>query len=105
MLAVLGIGHHHVGGQAMGEGADLARRAAGRGLAGQRERAVAGLGDLTRQQMQVVDHLVGPDAADMLVEAHGPERHHLALRIGIELGELLRKPGSTPVRAETASSV
>ena len=91
VLAVLGIGHDHVGRQPMREGADLARRAAGGRLAGQRERRVAGLGDLSRQQMQIVDELVGPDAAHMLVEAHGPERHHLALRIGIELGELLQE--------------
>ena len=65
--------HHQVGGQAMGEGAHLARRAAGRGLAGQRERAVAGLGNLTGQQMNVVAELIHPGAAGMLVEAHGPQ--------------------------------
>ena len=91
VLAVLRIGDDHVGRQAMRERADLARRAAGGRLAGQREGRVAGLGDFSRQQMQVVDELIGPDAADMLVEAHRPERHHLALRIGIELGELLQE--------------
>ena len=35
----------------MREGADLARRTAGRRLAGERERTVAGLGDFSRQQM------------------------------------------------------
>ena len=91
MRAVLGVGHHHVGRQAMREGADLARGAAGRWLPGQRERAVAGLGDFSGQQMDVVDHLVGPHAADMLVESHGPERHDLALGIGIELCKLLEE--------------
>ncbi len=89
--AVLGIGHHHVGRQAVGEGAHFARGAAGRGLAGERERRVAGLGDLPGQQVQVVDHVIGPDPADMLVEAHGPERHHLAVRIGVEFGQLLEQ--------------
>ncbi len=105
MLAMLGVGHHHVGRQAVGEGADLARGAAGRGLPGQREGAVARLGDFSRQQMQVVDELVGPDAADVLVEAHRPERRHLALGVGVELGQLLQEAGSTPVSAETFSSV
>ena len=91
VLAVLRIGDDHVGGQAMREGADLARGAAGGRLPGQRERRIAGLGDLSRQQMQIVEELVGPYAAHMLVEAHGPERHHLALRIGIEFGELLQE--------------
>ena len=58
------------------------------------------------KQMQVVDQLIRPYAADVLVEAHGPERHHLALRIGVELGELLAaKPGSTPESSDTFSSV
>ena len=65
----------------MGEGADFARGAAGRGLTGQRERAVSRLRDFPGQQMDVVDHLVRPDAAHMLVEAHRPERHHLGLRV------------------------
>lgn len=91
MFTVFRVGHRHVGRQAMGEGAHLARRAAGRGLAGERERAVARLGNLTRQQMDVVDHLVGPDAAHMLVEPHGPQRHDLAVRVGIKLGQRLEE--------------
>ncbi|MNY02151.1 hypothetical protein D3C86_1347120 [compost metagenome] len=93
MFAVLGVGHRHVGRQAVGEGSHLTRRAAGRGLAGQRERAVARLGNLSRQQMNVIDHLVGPDAANMLVEPHGPERHDLAFRVGIKLGQFFQKTG------------
>ena len=63
MFAVLGVGHRHVGRQAVGEGSHLTRRAAGRGLAGERERTITRLGNLTRQKMDVIDHLVGPDAA------------------------------------------
>ena len=90
-LRCSGLVTDHVGRQPVREGADLARGAAGRGLPGQRERRVAGFGDLSGQQMQIVDELVRPYAAHMLVEAHGPERHDLALRIGIELGELLQE--------------
>ena len=89
LVAMRLVGHHHVGGQAVREGADLARGAAGRGLAGERERAVAGLGDLSGQQMDVVDEIVAPDAAGVLVEAHGPEADDLDLRVGIELGQRL----------------
>ena len=109
MLAVFGIGDRHVGRQPMREGADLARGAAGGRLSGKRERGVAGLGDLSRQQMKIVDELVRPDAADMLVETHRPERHDLALRIGVELGKLLQEPGfdaadfETPFQACTPS--
>ena len=49
VLAVLRIGDDHVGRQAMREGADLARGAAGGWLPGQRERRIAGLGDLSGQ--------------------------------------------------------
>src|SRR5690606_41455898 len=31
-----------------------------------------------------------PRAARVLVEAHGPERHHLDLRVGVEFGQLLQ---------------
>ncbi len=80
LVAMRLVGDDHVGRQAVREGADLARGAAGRGLAGQRERAVAGRGDLSGQEMDVVDEVVAPDAAGVLVEAHGPERDHLCLR-------------------------
>jgi hypothetical protein len=93
VLAMLGVGHHHVGRQAVGKGADFARRAAGRRLAGQRERAVARLGDLAGQQVDVVDHVVHPGAAGVLVEAHGPEADDLLLRVGIQLGQLLEALG------------
>ena len=49
--AMLGIGDDHVGRQAMRERADFTRRAAGRRLACQRERAVARFGDLAGQQV------------------------------------------------------
>ena len=84
---MLRISDDHVGGQAVGEGADLARRAAGGRLTGQRERAVSGLGDLAEQQVHVVDHVVDPGTARVLVEAHGPERGDLDLRIGVGLGQ------------------
>ncbi|MNI21703.1 hypothetical protein D3C73_752350 [compost metagenome] len=91
VFAVLRISHSHVGRQAVGKRADLAGGAAGRRLAGQREGAVARLGDFTGQEMDVVDHLVGPDAADVLVEAHSPERHDLDLGVGIKLGQLFKE--------------
>ena len=71
----------------MREGADLARRPAGGRLPGERERAVAGLRYLPGQEVEVVDHVVRPHPADVLVEPHRPERHHLGLRVGVELGE------------------
>ncbi len=88
--AVGGVGHHHVGGQTVGEGPDLARGAAGRGLAGEREGADAGLRLLAGEQVDHVGLLVDPGAAGVLVEAHGPERHHLAIRIGVVIGEQLQ---------------
>jgi len=88
-IAVRLVGDDHVGRQTVREGADLARGAAGRRLAGQRERAVAGLGDFSGQQMNVVDEIVAPDATRVLVEAHGPEAGDLGLRIGIKFGQSL----------------
>src|SRR5690606_16713486 len=73
--AVFRVGDDQVRGQAMGEGAHLARGATGRGLAGKREGAVARFADLPGEQVDVVDHVVRPDTAGVLVEAHGPERH------------------------------
>ena len=92
-LAVLGIRDHHVRGQAVRERAHFARRATGRRLARQRERAVAWGRDLASEQVDVVDKVVGPDATRMLVEAHGPERHHLALRVCVQLSQLLEPVG------------
>jgi hypothetical protein len=37
--------------------------------------------------VQVVAQVIGPHAARVLVEAHGPVRHHVDFRIGIQLGE------------------
>ena len=91
--AVLRVHHHHVGRQAVREHADLARGAARRGLAGEGERAVARRGDLAGEQMQVVDHVVRPHAARVLVEPHGPERHHLDLRVGVELRQAAQPVG------------
>ena len=90
---VLRVGHHQVGGEPVGEGADLARGAAGRGLAGEREGAVARFADLPGEQVDVVDQVVRPDPSGVLVEAHGPERHHLALGVGVEFGEGLQALG------------
>ena len=85
---MLGVGHHHVGRKAVGEGADLAGRATGGRLARERKRAVAGFGNFSRQQVNIVDEVVGPDAANMLVEPHRPERHDLDLGIGVGLCEI-----------------
>ncbi|MNE43010.1 hypothetical protein D3C80_1371640 [compost metagenome] len=81
--AVLGVGHHQVSGQTVREGPDLAGGATGRGLAGEREGAVARLADLAGEQVDVVDQVVGPHPTGVLVEAHGPERHHFALGVGV----------------------
>ena len=51
---------------------------------------VAGRRDLAREQVEVVDHVVAPHAARVLVEAHRPERHDLDLRVGIQLRERLQ---------------
>jgi hypothetical protein len=40
--------------------------------------------------VDVVDHVVHPGAAGVLVEAHGPEADDLLLRVGVQLGELLQ---------------
>jgi hypothetical protein len=89
--AVRRLGDHHVGRQAVGEGADLTR-----GATGQRERAVARLRDLAGQQVDVVHQVVHPGAAGVLVEAHGPVRDHLAARVGVEFGERLEVLGRHP---------
>ncbi len=78
------VGDHHVGGQAVGKGAHFPSRATGRGLAGQREGAVARLADFAGQQVNVVDHVVRPDTAGVLVEAHGPAGHDLDVRVRID---------------------
>ncbi|MNO61706.1 hypothetical protein D3C76_523600 [compost metagenome] len=88
--AVLGVGDHHVGGQAVGEGAHFPRRAAGGRLAGQGEGTRARGRDLAGQQVDVVAEVVRPDATGVLVEAHGPVGDHLLVRIGIDLGQLLQ---------------
>ena len=87
--AVLRVRDQPVRRQAVGEGADLARRAAGGGLAGERKCAVAGLRLLAEQQVVHVALLVHPGAALVLVEAHGPVAHDLALGVDVEAGERL----------------
>ena len=82
VAAVLGVGHQEVGGQAVRERAHLAGRAAGRGLAGERERAAAGAGDLAGEQVDVVEVVVHPGAAVVLVHAHRPQRHDVLVRVG-----------------------
>ena len=82
VAAVLGVGHQEVGGQAVRERAHLAGRAAGRGLAGERERAAAGAGDLAGEQVDVVDVVVHPGAAVVLVHAHRPQRHDVLVGVG-----------------------
>jgi hypothetical protein len=89
LLAVGWIGDDHVGGQAMGEGTDLAGRSARRGLTGERKGARARHGDLARQQVEHVDLLVDPRTSRVLVESHRPEGEHLALGVRVELGELV----------------
>jgi Molybdopterin oxidoreductase Fe4S4 domain/Molybdopterin oxidoreductase/NapC/NirT cytochrome c family, N-terminal region len=89
-IAVIVVVHHHVGRQSMGKSANLARSAASRRLAGQRKWTVARLRNLSRQQVNVIDEIVTPNAAGVLVEAHCPEADNLGLRIGIELGKIAK---------------
>jgi len=72
---------------AVAECAHLAGGAAGRGLTGKGEGAVAGLGNLAHEQVHVVAQAVYPYAAGVLVEAHGPQGHDLLLGVGIGLGQ------------------
>ena len=74
----------------MGECTDFTRGAAGGRLAGQRERATAWLGDFASQQVQVIDQVVGPHAAGVLVKAHRPVGDDFFLRIGIQLRQLFQ---------------
>ena len=70
VAAVLLVCHQEVGRQAVAERAHFAGGAAGGGLPGQREGAAAGLGDLAGQQVDVVNAMVHPCAAVVLVHAH-----------------------------------
>ena len=72
----------------MGECTDFTRGAACGRLAGQRERATAWLGDFASQQVQVIDQVVGPYTAGVLVKAHRPVGDDFFLRIGIQLRQL-----------------
>ena len=92
-LAVFGVGYHHVGRQTVGKGTDFACRTAGRRLAGQREGAIARFGNLANQEVHVVDHVIDPGAARMLVEAHGPVTDHLLVRVGVQFGHLFELVG------------
>ena len=88
IFAVCIIGNHQICGQTMSKCAHFTRGAAGGGLTGEREGAVARLGDLTHQQVHVVAETIDPDAAGMLVEAHGPVGRDLLVGIRIGLGQL-----------------
>ena len=72
----------------MAEGADFARRAAGGGLTREREGAVPRQTVLPEEEMQVVDLFVHPHAAGVLIHAHAPEAHEVALRVADEVGEI-----------------
>ncbi|MNZ56215.1 hypothetical protein D3C78_741560 [compost metagenome] len=91
--AVRRIGDHQVGRQTMGERTHFTCRPAGRRLARQGERTVARLADFPGQQVNVVDQVVGPHTPGVLVEAHGPERNHLALGVGVQFGQCLEALG------------
>ena len=89
-IAVFFVRNHHVRRQTVGERTDFTRGTAGGRLTGQRERTAAWLGDFTGQQVQVIDQVVGPHAAGMLVEAHRPVGDDFFLRIGIQLRQLFQ---------------
>ncbi len=97
MLAMLWIGHNHIGRQTMRESTDFASRTASGRLPRQRERTVAWLGNLASQQVDVIDKVVGPGTAGMLIETHGPEGGNLDLGVCIQLSQrleiLLRNTG------------
>ena len=88
--SVLSIRNQQVGWQTVAEGADLSRGAASGRLAGERERSVAWLGNLAREQVQVVDVMVHPCAAVVLVYAHGPQRHDFRIGLGEDRRKLLQ---------------
>ena len=89
ITSMLRIRHQQVRRQAMAEGAHFAGRAARRRLARQAERPVTRLGDLAREQVDVVKQMIHPRAAIVLIYAHGPQRQHLQIRIGIHTCQLL----------------
>src|SRR5581483_1109861 len=80
----------HVGRQPVRERADLARGAACRWLPGERERTVARFGDFSCEQVNVVDKVVAPDTARVLVEAHGPEAYDFCLGIGVKFSQIAK---------------
>jgi hypothetical protein len=87
--AVLGVGHHHVGRQAVAKVPTSRAVPQAEGWPVSENGLLPGVGDLAGQQVDVVDHVVDPGAARVLVEAHGPERHDLGLRVGVQLGQRL----------------
>ena len=89
LFPVLRIGHHHVRREAVGKGPHLAGGAAGRGLAGEGHGVFAGSADLAGEEVDVVDQVVDPGAAGVLVEAHGPEGVDLAVPVAVEGRHLL----------------
>ncbi len=56
----------------MSQGAHLTHRTARTRLTGERKRIVSGFADFSRQQMQIVDKVVYPGTAVVLVHAHTP---------------------------------
>ena len=70
--------------QAVGEGSHFAQGAASARLSRQREWAVSRLGDLSNQQMDVVNEVVDPRAARVLVHAHAPVADHFPPRVAID---------------------
>ena len=84
---VLGVGHHHVGGQPVVRRPDFAGRAAGARLPRQAQRVGARPADLARNQMQVGDEVVHPRAAHVLVDAHAPETHGASGQVAVDVGQ------------------
>ena len=92
-FSVLGIGYDHVRWQTMRKSSYFSRRSACRWLACERKRTVARRRNFSCQQVNVVDHIVGPDTTCMLVKPHGPERHNLALWISVQLRQFFESIG------------
>ena len=104
-LAVIRVVHDHVRGKAVGERPHFAGRAAGGRLAGVGERGVAGFGDLPREEVDVVDQVVGPRSPCVLVESHRPEGRHLPFGSPYSAANSLIASTGTPEICETFSGV
>ena len=103
--AVIGVVDQHVGGQAVAQGADFANRPARRRLSGQAERVRPRSPDLAGYQMEIVEEVVHPGAAHMLINAHAPEAHRAAARVPYISASALTCDAATPVVLLTASGV